>query len=80
MATDRCWHEAVMAATDTQLRDALPVQADVNVVVTCATCGTPCRVWLYYDEATTPVLLVKEDVPGGAMDYYRWTGTEWWED
>jgi hypothetical protein len=79
MNDQRCWHNAVLTALDSRLRDAMEAYSELDVVVTCSTCGNPCRVWLYYGRRK-PVLMVHEKVVYGEIDYYSWTGTEWWED
>ena len=76
---DRCWHAALLQAMDARLREALGVRSEVDCVVECPWCGTPCRVWLYHID-DYPVLMIHEQVDYGEMDHYSWTGTEWWED
>lgn len=79
MTSTRCFHDAVLAIMDARLRDAMQSRTEVDIVLACVTCRRPCKVWLYYD-GETPLLMVKEEVRWGEIDYYSWTGTEWWED
>ena len=76
---ERCWHDAMLIDLETDFREVMQVQNEVDTVVSCATCGKSCRAWLYYSDGT-PLLMLKEEIPWGEIDYYSWTGTEWWEE
>ncbi len=79
MTNKRCFHDALISMVDQQLRFAMQSKFLVDDVVSCSTCGKPCQVSLYYSN-DKPLLMIKEEIPWGQMDYYSWTGTEWWED